>query len=565
MPPRIKTQNAGQPDVESLGGGTGVRVGSGGRGRRPRKGNDGSVDELSGQGNDQGLGANGGVEEVDGNVEGVNGGVRGVPNFSTIIAQQLQNLLPVMIAQIRMLSQKVVVSMSWNDFKFMVIEEFVLVMKCKSWKLSCEITSWSGLAMLRILIDPWDGDSNGAKDYTEGCADFCKDKNGRDDNKRTRTGNIFASTPNPVGRDNTGVWPKYTTCNSYHALGGPCRTFFNCNRPGHLEKDFRGVPKNANPVNARNPTIRVCYKCGSTGHVRSACPRLNKAQGPEGNRPNQVAANNKGQGRGKQKNQARGKAFMLGAEEARQDPNIMTGIEPSELGFRYEIEIASGQLVEIDKAEIICHEKVVRIPLLDGKVLRVLGGRLEERARLLMSAKASDKKQREIVVELSSQLKELQDKGFIQPSSSSWGTPVLFVKKKDGSFKMCIDYRELNKLTVKNRYPLFRIDDLFDQLKIEVVKNWKSPRTPTKVHLFLGLAGYYCRFIENFFKISKSLTILTQKCKTFNWGEEQELAFQTLKDKLCNAPILALSNRPEDFVVYNDASRIGLVCVLMQR
>ncbi|GKF47272.1 hypothetical protein Tco_0137074 [Tanacetum coccineum] len=66
--------------------------------------------------------------------------------------------------------------------------------------------------------------------------------------------------------------------------------------------------------------------------------------------------------------------------------------------------------------------------------------------------------------ELSEQLKELSDKGFIRPSSSSWGAPVLFVKKKDGSFRMCIDYQELNKLTVKNRYPLSRIDDLFDQL-----------------------------------------------------------------------------------------------------
>ncbi|GKA71548.1 hypothetical protein Tco_0777687 [Tanacetum coccineum] len=66
--------------------------------------------------------------------------------------------------------------------------------------------------------------------------------------------------------------------------------------------------------------------------------------------------------------------------------------------------------------------------------------------------------------ELSEQLKELSDKGFIRPSSLPWGAPVLFVKKKDGLFRMCIDYRELNKLTVKNRYLLLRIDDLFDQL-----------------------------------------------------------------------------------------------------
>ncbi|GKF27386.1 hypothetical protein Tco_0083280, partial [Tanacetum coccineum] len=183
--------------------------------------------------------------------------------------------------------------------------------------------------------------------------------------------------------------------------------------------------------------------------------------------------------------------------------------------------------------------------------------------------------------ELSGQLKELQDKCFIRPSSSPWGAPILFVKQKDGSFSMCIDYRELNKLTIKNRYLLPRIDDLFDQLqgsqffskidlrsgyhqlrvheddipktafrtryghfeftalwhvingngiyvdisKIDAVKNWKAPRTSSEVSSFLGLVGYYRRFIENFSKIAKSLTILTQKCKTFDWDKEQELAF----------------------------------------
>ncbi|GKC92495.1 putative reverse transcriptase domain-containing protein, partial [Tanacetum coccineum] len=104
-----------------------------------------------------------------------------------------------------------------------------------------------------------------------------------------------------------------------------------------------------------------------------------------------------------------------------------------------------------------------------------------------------------------------------------------------------------------------------DPSKIEAVKNWKVSRTPTEVRSFLGLDRYYRRFIENFSKIAKSLIILTQKSKTFDWGEEQELAFQTLKDKLCNAPVLALPDGPEDFVVYCDASGIGLGCVLMQR
>ncbi|GKA15388.1 putative reverse transcriptase domain-containing protein [Tanacetum coccineum] len=256
---------------------------------------------------------------------------------------------------------------------------------------------------------------------------------------------------------------------------------------GHLAKDCRGVPRNVNLVNARNLTVRACYECGSTDHVRSACPRLNRAQGPEENRPNQVASNNEGQGRGNQRNQARGRAFMLGAEEARQDPNIVTGtftlnnhfattlfdsgadysfvsttfipllgLEPSDLGFRYEIKIASGQLVEIDivikgckleieghvfdidlipfrdgsfdviigmdwlsnyKAEIICHEKVVRIPLPDGKVfLDALSGlppiweiefRIELIPRAMPIAKSPYRLALSELEELSGQLKEL--------------------------------------------------------------------------------------------------------------------------------------------------------------
>ncbi|GJZ18729.1 hypothetical protein Tco_0554852, partial [Tanacetum coccineum] len=97
MPPRMRTRSADRPTAESLGGGTGKRVGRGGKGRRPREGNDERVDELHGQGNDQGMGANGGVEGVNGNVERANGGA---PDFSTIIAQQLQNLLPAMLAQV---------------------------------------------------------------------------------------------------------------------------------------------------------------------------------------------------------------------------------------------------------------------------------------------------------------------------------------------------------------------------------------------------------------------------------------------------------------------------------
>nr|GEU65064.1 putative reverse transcriptase domain-containing protein [Tanacetum cinerariifolium] len=200
--------------------------------------------------------------------------------------------------------------------------------------------------------------------------------------------------------------------------------------------------------------------------------------------------------------------------------------------------------------------------------------------------------------ELSDQLQELFNKGFIRPSSSPWGASVLFVKKKDGSFRMCIDYQELNKLTVKNHYPLSRIDDLFDQLqgssvyskidlssgyrqlrflghvinskgihvdpaRIKSIKDWTSPKTATKIHRFLHLTGYYRRFIEGISKIAKSMTKLTQKKVMFDWGDKQEATIQLLKEKLCSAHILALPEGAENFIVYSDASHKGLGVVLM--
>ncbi|GKD40117.1 reverse transcriptase domain-containing protein, partial [Tanacetum coccineum] len=204
-----------------------------------------------------------------------------------------------------------------------------------------------------------------------------KDRNGKDDNKWTRNGNAFATTANPVRREYTGMAPKCTACNYHYSPETPYRTCFNYNRPKHFGKDCRVVPRNVNPINARNPMARACYECGSTDH-----------------------------GRGNNGNQARGREFILGTEEDLQDPNIMMGIEPNNLGFSYEIEIASGQLIKIDKvikgckleiedhvfdinlipfgsgsfdmiigidwlsnhkAAIICHEKVVRIPLPDDK------------------------------------------------------------------------------------------------------------------------------------------------------------------------------------------------------
>ncbi|GJR19202.1 putative reverse transcriptase domain-containing protein [Tanacetum coccineum] len=104
-----------------------------------------------------------------------------------------------------------------------------------------------------------------------------------------------------------------------------------------------------------------------------------------------------------------------------------------------------------------------------------------------------------------------------------------------------------------------------DPAKIKSIKGWASPKTPTEIRQFLGLAGYYQRFIKGFLKIAKSMTKLTQKGVKFNWGDKAEAVFQLIKKKLYSASILALPEGSEDFIVYCDASIKGLGAVLMQR
>ncbi|GJX48914.1 putative reverse transcriptase domain-containing protein, partial [Tanacetum coccineum] len=104
-----------------------------------------------------------------------------------------------------------------------------------------------------------------------------------------------------------------------------------------------------------------------------------------------------------------------------------------------------------------------------------------------------------------------------------------------------------------------------DPAKIESIKDWQSPKTPTEIRQYLGLFGYYRRFIKGFPKIARSMTKLTQRKVKFEWGDKQEAAFQLLKEKLYSAPILALPEGSEDFIVYCDASIKGLGAVLMQR
>ncbi|GJV14119.1 putative reverse transcriptase domain-containing protein [Tanacetum coccineum] len=161
--------------------------------------------------------------------------------------------------------------------------------------------------------------------------------------------------------------------------------------------------------------------------------------------------------------------------------------------------------------------------------------------------------------ELSEQLKELSDKGFARPTSSHWGFPKEELYAKFSKCEFWIP---------KVQFLGHVIDSEgihVDPAKIESIKDWTSPKSPTEIRQFLGLAGYYRRFIEGFSKIAKPMTKLTQKKIKFEWGDKQEAAFQLLKQKLCSAPILALPEGSEDFIAYCDASKKGLGAVLMQR
>nr|GEX12714.1 putative reverse transcriptase domain-containing protein [Tanacetum cinerariifolium] len=407
-----------------------------------------------------------------------------------------------------------------------------------------------------------------------------------------------------------GSFPKCTKCQCHH--NGPCtQKCHKCGKVGQFARDCRSS-SNANVVNAQRdgketPKGNGCFECGASRHFKTDCPKLKNKNG--GNR------------------NAQGWVYAVGNAEKNEnaptnpDSNVVTGLPPAR-PVEFQIDLILGAA------------PVARAPY-----------------RLAPSE----------MKELLEQLQELTNKGFIRPSSSPWGAPVLFVKKKDGSFRMCIDYRELNKLTVKNRYPLLQIDDLFDQLqgssiysKIDLrfgyhqlrMREQDIPKTAFRTryghcefqvmpfgltnapavfmdlmnrvckpyldkfvivfiddilfyskdekeheeHLkailellkgeklyakfskcefwipkFLGLAGYYRRFIEGFSKIAILMPKLTQKGIKFDWGEKEENAFQLIKQKLCSASILALPGGSKDFVVYCDASHKGLGAILMQR
>nr|GEU98722.1 reverse transcriptase domain-containing protein [Tanacetum cinerariifolium] len=327
------------------------------------------------------------------------------------------------------------------------------------------------------------------------------------------------------------------------------------------------------------PCTIKCQKCGKVGHkirkvkqeeVGEVCGRAYVIKDAEPKGPNVVT------GASYEVELADGRVVSTNIVLKGCTLNLVNRIfkidlMPIELGT-FDVIIGMDWLVKHDVV-IVFSEKVVHIPYVK-RMLIVESDKVPGAAPV---ARAPYRLAPSEMRELSVQLQALLEKGFIPSISSPWGAPVLFVKKKDGSFRMCIDYRELNKLTVKNRYPLSIIDDLFDHCKdkeeheihlkiilellkkerfgvhvdpakIEAIKIWDAPTTPTKVRQFLRLAKYYRRFIEGFSLISKPLTKLTRKDKKYEWGKEEDEAFQTLKQKLCSASILALPEGTKDFV-----------------
>ncbi|GJY50044.1 putative reverse transcriptase domain-containing protein [Tanacetum coccineum] len=368
----------------------------------------------------------------------------------------------------------------------------------------------------------------------------------------------------------------------------------------------------------RNETIGYYL---SPDHFRNTCPKLNQAPRQTGIQlAIEDSRNNMSNG-----NQIRGRAYNVNvnAMEVVQDPNIVTEVadgkkvEVDRVIRDYKLELGSSlfsiNLIPLGhgsfdvilgmdwlsqhKVVIVCHDKVVEIPVEDGRILRVHGERAVGITKALKSAKEDEPKLNDIYVvcefedvfpedlsglppqrqvefridlvpgatpiakspyrlapsemqELSGQLQELQDKELLRKEK-------LYAKFSKCEFWLQ-EVHFLGHVVNQNGIHV-------DPSKIEAVKNWKTPTTPSEIRSFLGLAGYYRRFIANFSKIAKPLTSLTQKNQKYVWGVEQEEAFQTLKNNLCDAPILTLPDGVEDFVVYCDASNQGLGCVLMQR
>ncbi|GJW05618.1 putative reverse transcriptase domain-containing protein [Tanacetum coccineum] len=322
------------------------------------------------------------------------------------------------------------------------------------------------------------------------------------DNKKAKVGKGFVATA-PPRNVNVGAYPKCAKCFTYHPESGPCRLCFNCQKPGHFARDCRAPVKQVTPVSAvrMENNQRVCYECGSSEHLRNTCPKLNRAPGQAGNRL-ALEGNRNTRNNG---NQARGRAFSVNAVDALQDPNVVTGtfslndhfatvLFDSGADFSF-ISTKFAPLLNVKPSIVspgyvieVANEKVVRIPMEGGEILRVqeehtLGG-----TKTLMSTKADEP--------------ELSD------------IPIT----KEGH-------------------------EVHLNLVLELLKKERLYAKFSKCEFWLQEV-HFLSHIVNHIGIHVDL--------------KQEEAFQTLKDNLCNAPILLLPDGIKDFVVYYDASNQGL-------
>ncbi|GJV04965.1 putative reverse transcriptase domain-containing protein [Tanacetum coccineum] len=526
------------------------------------------------------------------------------------------------------LGLEVVNVMSWNDMNIMMREEFCLPeeiqrMEVELWNLRNgskrkkkveaylrglpENIKGETTSSKPVVLNEWESNNNQGGNNNNNNRRNYRNNNRHNQNNNQRHGNARAlTTTQNAGANQTGVAPK---CNRYgicHFDQCPPKCN-NCRKMGHKEKDCRSRNV-ASGTNARSTV--VCYECGERGHKSNACPKKADRQG--GN--------------------VRGQAYVVRDAEHNQGPNVVTERDAVIVCGKKEVHVPYKNKTLVVKgdsgASRLKRENRQRNSCQDVPVISInprsfpddLPGlppprQVEFRIELVPEAapvaRAPYLFAPSELKELSDQLKELLEKGFIRPSSSPWGAPVLFVKKKDGLFRMCIDYRELNKLTVKNRYPLPRIDDLFDQLQAFRTKyshyefqvmpfgltNAPANKEEREKHLkiileLLKKEQLYAKFSKCDFWLESvqflghvinnkgvyvdpakveaiqnwsAPTTPTEKNKKYEWGTEEDEAFQTLKQKLCSAPILALPKGAKNFIVYYDASHKGYRVVLMQR
>ncbi|GKF03185.1 hypothetical protein Tco_0030108, partial [Tanacetum coccineum] len=231
MPPRMRTRSAGRPAAESLGGGMGERVGKGGRGRRPREGNDERVDEWNGQGNDQEMESVYDMSgcSIDQKVKYTAGSFVG--KALTCPSHEMQKLefelwnhAIVEVGHVAYTNRfhelaRLVPHLVTPESRMIEIYVYGLAPQiCRMVAATEPKTKQKAVQISGVLTD--EAIRNGSIKKVEKRGNVggpSKDRSERDDNKRTRTVNSFATTVNPVGRENMGTWPKCTTCNSYHA------------------------------------------------------------------------------------------------------------------------------------------------------------------------------------------------------------------------------------------------------------------------------------------------------------------------------------------------------------